>query len=99
MRLATSALLAAAEPQLDVEANQVCEPLLAGYRAGLRTGQAILVTERHPVLVTLTKGTQEDPKTFWKKKLLPKNNPAVDARELPRGLEEMFRASFRPGQT
>jgi len=97
VRLATSALLAAAEAQLDVKANQVCEPLLAGYRAGLRTGQPILVTERHPVLVTLTKGTQEDPKTFWKKKLLPKNNPAVNARELPRGLEDMFRASFRPG--
>ena len=30
-------------------------------------------------------------------KLDPKNNPTVDARELPRGLENMFRASFRPG--
>ena len=96
VRLAASAVLAAAEARIDVEANQVCGPLLAGYRAGLRTGQPILVTERHPALVTLTKGTQEDPKTFWKKKLLLDKNPTVDARELPRGLEDMFRASFRP---
>jgi hypothetical protein len=96
VRLATSAVLAAAAAKIDVAANQVCEPLLAGYRAGLRTGEPILVTERHPALVTLTRGTQEDPKVFWKKKLSAKKNPTVAARELPRGLEDMFRASFRP---
>jgi Uncharacterized protein conserved in bacteria (DUF2252) len=96
VRLATSAVLAAAEAT-NVEANQVCEPLLAGYRDGLGTGgEAILVTERHPTLVTLAKGTQEDPKTFWKTKLSPEKNPTVDARRLPRGLEDMFRASIRP---
>ena len=97
VRLAASALLAAAEAKIDVEASQVCEPLLAGYRAGLRTGQPIMVTERYPALVTLTRRTEENPKTFWKKKLAPKNNPAVGARQLPRGLEDMFRASFPPG--
>jgi hypothetical protein len=96
VRLATSAVLATAEANIDVEANQICEPLLAGYHAGLRTGQPILVTERHPALVTLTKGTQEDPNTFWKTKLSPKKNPTVDACQLPGGLEDMFRASFRP---
>jgi uncharacterized protein (DUF2252 family) len=97
VRLATSALLAAAEAKIDVEASQVCEPLLAGYRAGLRIGQPVMVTDRYPALLTLTKRTEEDPKTFWKKKLDPRNNPTVDARKLPRGLEDMFRASFRPG--
>ena len=48
VRLATSAVLAATEAKITVEANQVCEPLLAGYRAGLRTGVPILVTERVP---------------------------------------------------
>src|SRR3954469_3640330 len=62
VRLAASAVLAAAEAKIDVEASQVCEPLLAGYRSGLRTSQPILVTERHATLVTLTKRTQEDPK-------------------------------------
>ena len=97
VRLAASGVLAAAEAKIDVEATQGCEPLLAGYRAGLRSGEPVLVTERHPALVTLTRRTQEDPKTFWKKKLDRKNNPALDARELPRGLAAMFRASFRPG--
>ena len=97
VRLSTSALLAAAEADIDVEASEVCEPLLAGYRAGLRSGQPIIVGDRHPALVALTKRTQEDPKKFWTKKLDPENNPAMDARELPRGLEAMFRASFRPG--
>jgi len=97
VRLAASAVLAAAEAKIDVEANRVCEPLLDGYRAGLRAGQPILVTGRHPALVTLTRRTQENPKVFWAKKLRRKDNPAVDARDLPRGLEDMFRASFRPG--
>jgi Uncharacterized protein conserved in bacteria (DUF2252) len=97
VRLATSGVLALAEVHIDVEANQVCESLLAGYRDGLGTrGEAILVTERYPALVALTTGTQEDPKTFWKKKLSPENNPTVDAGRLPRGLEDMFRASIRP---
>ena len=85
VRLATSAVLAAAEAKIDVEADQVCEPLLAGYRAGLRTGQPIMVTERYPALVTLTRRTEEDPKTFWKKKLDPKNNPTVGARRAASG--------------
>jgi hypothetical protein len=97
VRLATSAVLVAAQANVDVDANQVCEPLLAGYRTGLGTGQPLLVTERHPTLVTLAKGTQEDPIAFWKAKLSPEENPTIDARRLPRGLEDMFRASFRPG--
>jgi hypothetical protein len=96
VRLATSAVLAAEDAKIDVEANRICEPLLAGYRAALRTGQPVLVTERYPVLVKLTKGTQEDPKTFWKKKLRPEDNRPVAGRELPPGLEDMFRAAFRP---
>jgi hypothetical protein len=97
VRLATSAVLAAAEAQIDVGAARVCELLLAGYRAGLRVGEPILVNARHPALVRLTRQTEEDAKTFWKKKLRANDNPPIDARDLPRGLEDMFRASFRPG--
>jgi uncharacterized protein (DUF2252 family) len=99
VRLAASALLAADAAALDVSADRVCALLLEGYRAGLRAeGKPILLSEgRHPALVTLTRDTQEDPKTFWKKKLDPKDNPPVDAGELPKGLDYMFRASFHPG--
>jgi Uncharacterized protein conserved in bacteria (DUF2252) len=98
VRLAASALLAAEAAELDVPASRVCAPLLEGYRAGLRTeGQPIVLSEgRHPALVTLTKGTRENPRTFWRKKLDPNDNPRIDVSELPDGLEEMFRASFRP---
>ena len=96
VRLAASAVLAAAEARIDVEANQVCEPLLAGYRAGLRTGQPILVTERHPALVTLTKGTQEDPKTFWKKKLLPRRTPRSTRASCPGGSRTCSAPRFDP---
>jgi len=99
VRLGASVLLAAAEADLDVSADRVCTLLLEGYRAGLRTeGKPILLSDgRHPALVTLTKGTREDPRTFWKKKLDPDDNPTIDAAELPKGLNDMFRASFRPG--
>src|SRR6185503_5368337 len=87
VRLATSAMLAAAAADLEVSAQWVCARLLEGYRAGLRTGgQPILLTDaRHAALITLTRDTQEDPKTFWKKKLDPADNPRIDAGELPKG--------------
>jgi Ser/Thr protein kinase RdoA (MazF antagonist) len=97
VRLATSAVLAAAEAEIDVETSHVCELLLAGYRAGLRSADPILVNERHQTLIKLTRQTEEDPKTFWQKKLRAEDNPPIDAPDLPEGLEDMFRASFRPG--
>src|SRR6185503_14090499 len=80
VRLAASALLAAEAAQVNVSAARVCTLLLAGYRAGLRVeGRPILLADgRHPELVTLTRGTQESPKTFWHDKLDPDDNPRID---------------------
>ena len=99
VRLAVSAVLAAATANLDVSANRVCALLLQGYRTGLRTGgrPILLADRRHEALIKLTRDTQEDPRTFWKKKLDPKDSPAIDGDELPTGLEDMFRASFPRG--
>jgi Ser/Thr protein kinase RdoA (MazF antagonist) len=99
VRLAASVMLAAAAADLDVSAKRVCALLLAGYRAGLRTqGKPILLSDgRHEALVKLTRHTEENPKTFWKKQLDPHDNPTIDAADLPEGLEDMFRASFPPG--
>ena len=96
VRLATSAVLAAAEANIDVEANQVCAPLLAGYRRRTRYRSANSGHRASPRAGHAHQGHEEDPQTFWKKSFDPKKNPTVDARELPRGLEDMFRASFRP---
>jgi hypothetical protein len=98
VRLATSVLLAAETAHIDASASRVCALLLDGYRSGLRAdGQPIVLSGRYPALVTLTKGTQEDPRTFWKEKLDPHDNPGIDAADLPPGVEDMFRASFQPG--
>jgi uncharacterized protein (DUF2252 family) len=99
VRLAASVLLAAEAADFQVSARRVCALLLKGYRTGLRAeGRPILLSDgRYPALVKLTRDTQEDPKTFWKKKLDPNDNPKITARDLPKGLEHMFRASFRPG--
>src|SRR6185503_4988123 len=79
VRLATSALLAAAQADVRTSAERICALLLDGYRAGLRTeGKPILLSDRrHAALITLTRGTQENPKTFWKKKLDPDDNPKI----------------------
>jgi len=99
VRLATSAVLAAEAADVDTSAARICALLLEGYRTGIRKegDPFVLSAGKHPALVTLTKNTHEDPKTFWKKKLDPKDNPTIDADDLPRGLEDMFRASFQPG--
>ena len=99
VRLATSVLLAAESARLQVATSRVCALLLAGYRAGLQAeGKPILISDgSHQTLVELTKDTGEGSKQFWKEKLDPNNNPEIDASTLPKGLEDMFRASFRPG--
>ena len=98
VRLATSALLAAQAADVQVSAGRICELLIEGYRAGLRTGgEPILLSNRqHSVLIKLTRNTQENPKAFWKDKLDPGDNPRIGAGDLPKGLEDMFRASFQP---
>jgi hypothetical protein len=90
-------MLAASDARVNVSAHEVCALLIEGYRSGLKLeGQPILVAS-DKALVKLTKDTQEDPQTFWKEKLDPKKNPAIDRRDLPKGLEHMFSASFQPG--
>ena len=98
VRLGASAMLAAEAAKLDVSTRRVCALLLEGYRTGLRSrGNPIFVSNpRHKALATLTRGTQEAPAKFWKEKLDPEDNPGIETRDLPKGLEHMFRASFRP---
>ena len=97
VRLAVSVLLAGEAAKISTTATRVCALLLDGYRAGLRAGGSpIVVSKRYPALATLTEHTEEDLATFWKKKLDPTDNPVVNARDLPEGLEAMFHASFAP---
>ena len=94
VRLATSVALAAEQQQVKTSPLRFCTWLLGGYRAGLRrNGEAIRVRQ-HETLRVLTEGTGEDAAEFWAKKLDAKE---LERTDLPKGLEEMFRASFPRG--
>jgi hypothetical protein len=92
-------LLAAEAANLKVSANAVCALLLEGYRAGVRAeGNPILLSDGPtPSSGQTDEGYARRPKDFLEKEARPNDNPKIDAGELPKGLEDMFRASFRPG--
>ena len=96
VRLATSAMLAASAARIEVSADTICGFIISGYRTGLHRARPILISaDGNAPLTTLTRNAQEEPKKFWQKKLNANDNPEVDRRDLPKGLEDMFRASFR----
>jgi hypothetical protein len=89
-------MLAAASARIDVTADRVCRRIIEGYVLGLEKAEPILISAAgNTCLTKLARATAEDPKRFWRKKLDPYRNPTVDRRDLPRGLGEMFHASFR----
>ena len=96
VRLSTSAMLAAEPARIDVTADAICARIIEGYASGLKMAEPILIpADGNSPLTKLARATEGDPTKFWLKKLDPRRNPAVDRLDLPRGLEEMFRASFR----
>jgi uncharacterized protein DUF2252 len=68
VRLATSALLAVEENQLDLEARAGVAAILEGYRAGAEQGGAAFVlAEHHHALHEMAVARLKDPKKFWDK--------------------------------
>ena len=94
VRLAASAMLAAAAAKIEVVADTICALMIEGYRTGLVKAEPIVIPANGP-LTKLTHDTQEEPKEFWQQKLDADKNPEVDRSDLPDGLKDMFRASFR----
>ena len=98
VRLATSVMLAASTAKIKVTADVVCALITEGYTTGLVQAEPIVISANGSAPLTkLTRDTQEDPKKFWQKQLDAHDNPKVRRRDLPKGLEDMFRASFRSG--
>ena len=98
VRLATSVMLAASVARITVTEDAICRFIIGGYRAGLvKAAPIVIQADGNAPLTKLTRDTQEKPKKFWQKKLKADDNPEVDLADLPRGLEDMFRASFRSG--
>jgi len=94
VRLAASVMLAAAAAKIEVAADTICAFMIEGYRTGLVKAAPIVIPASGP-LTKLTHDTQEEPKEFWREKLDADENPEVDRSDLPNGLKDMFRASFR----
>ncbi len=66
VRLATSAGLAAAEGQLNVDLKEACAAILAGYTGALRSGgRPMVLAENDRWLRKLVTGRLRDPIVFW----------------------------------
>ena len=96
VRLSTSAMLAASAAKISMSADTICGLMIEGYKAGLVKAEPIVMpANANAPLTKLARHTQEKPKQFWEKKLDPDDNPEVSRLDLPKGLGDMFRASFR----
>ncbi|HEY5706945.1 MAG TPA: DUF2252 family protein [Terrimicrobiaceae bacterium] len=99
VRLATSTILAAEASEIEAPIDKVAELLVAGYEEGLKTAGAPIFLEDGNCheLLALVSTVNVQPATFWAKKLNDDDNPEISAKELPRGLEDVFRPAFPRG--
>ncbi len=68
VRLAASAHIAVHAAQLQLDAKDACDAILAGYKKSLETGgHVIVLAEEHPWLRSMVTGVLRDPVQFWAK--------------------------------
>jgi Uncharacterized protein conserved in bacteria (DUF2252) len=96
VRLATSIVLAAEAVEIEAPSDKVAELLVAGYEDGLKAGGApiLLENENCHELMALVSSVNVPPESFWAEKLNDDDNPEMTVKELPRGLEDVFRPAF-----
>ena len=101
VRLATSIILAAEAVEIEAPIDKVTELLIAGYEDGLKAAGAPILLENGDCheLLALVSTVNVPPASFWTKKLNDDDNPEMTAKELPRGLEDVFRPAFPRGST
>jgi Uncharacterized protein conserved in bacteria (DUF2252) len=94
VRLATSAGLAAAEGQLNLDLKEACAAVLAGYSGALRAGgRPMILAENDRWLRKLVTGRLRDPIVFWERLrglatargTLPPNVHSLLLQRLPEG--------------
>ncbi len=101
VRLATSIIFAAEAVEIEAPIDKVAELLIGGYEDGLKAAGAPTLLENgncHELLALVTT-VNEPPANFWTKKLNDDENPAIITKELPRGLDDVFRSAFPRGST
>jgi Uncharacterized protein conserved in bacteria (DUF2252) len=101
VRLATSIILAAEAVKIEAPRDKVTELLIAGYEDGLKAAGAPILLESGDCheLLALVSTVNVPPESFWTKKLNDDDNPEMTAKQLPRGLEDVFRPAFPRGST
>ncbi len=88
LRLATSALLAAQENHLALNADDACAAILAGYQQAMEQGgRAFVLAEEHSWLREAATGDLRDPVAFWEKLGNSANVDSVD-RDATAALEQ-----------
>lgn len=99
VRLATSLALAVEWAEIDLTLGKIAECLLTGYQQSLSAGGVpiFLAERRCAELTALTDAAKESPEDFWARKLKAEENPVIKPKQLPRGLEDVFRSSFARG--
>ena len=96
VRLATSIALAADLVESELTLDAIADCLVAGYQENLSAGGVpIFVGEMSRAQLTAwTNAASEPPEDFWTRKLKPEENPLIKPKELPRGLEDVFRSAL-----
>ena len=106
VRLATSAGLAAAEGQLDLDLKEACAAVLAGYSGALRSGgRPMVLAENDRWLRKVATGRLRDPVVFWERMralptargTLPSNVQGLLLQRLPDGAGRVRFARRRSG--
>jgi uncharacterized protein (DUF2252 family) len=108
VRLATSAGLAAAEGQLNLDLKEACAAVLAGFTGALRSGgRALVLAENDRWLRKLTTGRLRDPNVFWDRMRglttaragsIPPNVSSLLLQRLPDGVARVRVARRRAGE-
>jgi hypothetical protein len=92
VRLAASAAVAAREDEIDCDADDACDAVLAGYARGIGRGRGrpFVLAERRGWLGRLAVRRLEDPDAFWAKFEAPKAKPCP----APTSVRRLLNASF-----
>ncbi len=96
VRLAASIALAVDLVESELTLDAIADCLIAGYRENLSAGGVpIFVGEMSRAQLTGWADAASEPlEDFWTRKLKPEENPLIKPKELPRGLEDVFRSTF-----
>jgi hypothetical protein len=92
VRLATSAIIAHAGRELELDDDEICQAIVEGYSNGFAdTGQGFVLEENHLWLRQMALAQRRDPGKYWDKL---QHTPSVDDQEISDELRQTLAISF-----